>query len=265
MEVYILGSSSALSSRNRDNSFLAVEIGKELIMIDCAAGPARKLLQINKNFQKINYLLITHIHPDHVYGIPSLIHELILKGRKQILQIFCPDNAEPFLNELINLYFRDEEYVFPIKINSLTLKNNSIIHKTKNFKIFACPIIHGLGALAFRIDGPNGESLSYSGDTSPSKLFIELSKGVDLLIHEAMFPSELDKVALSKNHSTAKQAAHVALECKAKYLILVHMDPPYENIFNEMYNNARNIFGENIDLGEDLACYKVLPDSVTRI
>ncbi len=91
--------------------------------------------------------------------------------------------------------------------------------------------------------GPSrkGASIAYSGDTSFNPDLASAARGVSLLIHEATYSNELKEKASENHHSTATQAAEIAVLAEAKQLALVHISPRYEN--NQQHEQeARSIF-----------------------
>lgn len=74
-----------------------------------------------------------------------------------------------------------------------------------------------------------GLKVVYSGDTTFTQSLVELSRGADLLIHEATFDDSLEQRALKEKHSTARQAATVAKLAKVKRLVLTHISPRYQD------------------------------------
>ena len=96
--------------------------------------------------------------------------------------------------------------------------------------------------------GPSrpGRTVVYSGDTRPSLALIEAARGADLLVHEATFGAdELDR-ARDTGHSTAAEAARVALDAGVRRLVLTHISPRYTRDAPELLAEARAIFPETI-------------------
>lgn len=104
----------------------------------------------------------------------------------------------------------------------------------------------------------DGYSLGYTGDTCPNPSIVELMKGVDMLIHEATFSSELEQKAIEYKHSTAKQAALTAMKAKARSLYLVHSSPRYSREGEDeiLLREAMEVF-DNVKMPEDLDCVEL--------
>ena len=99
------------------------------------------------------------------------------------------------------------------------------------------------------------KAYAYCADTSYFESICEKIKGVDLIYHETTYLHELESKALSRFHSTTKQAAMIAKKCGAKRLIIGHFSSMYDSL-EKFKEEAREVF-ENSELAEEGVCYLV--------
>ncbi len=98
------------------------------------------------------------------------------------------------------------------------------------------------------IVGPTrpGRLVVYSGDTRPCESVVKVADGADLLSHEATFGYEERERARETDHSTAVEAAQVALAAQVKRLALTHLSARYSAIPRELLKEARQVFKETV-------------------
>ncbi len=91
-----------------------------------------------------------------------------------------------------------------------------------------------------------GRTLVYSGDTRPHLALAAAAKGADLLVHEATFGGDELERARETGHSTAAEAARIALEAGVRRLVLTHISPRYTRDAPELLAEAVAIFPETV-------------------
>src|SRR6201986_549097 len=82
-----LGTSASVPSAERNHPGLLVEAGSQRILIDCGEGTQRQLLRSHAGFRRLDRLLLTHAHFDHVLGIPGLLSTLRLRQSVELMTI----------------------------------------------------------------------------------------------------------------------------------------------------------------------------------
>ncbi|GGJ02258.1 ribonuclease Z [Halobellus salinus] len=116
MRVTFLGTGGAVPTTERGPSALLVERDGERLLFDCGEGTQRQMMRFGTGFA-VSHVFVTHLHGDHVLGIPGLIQTLDFNGREEPLALYGPPGSKPHLRSLIEAGgYRPE---FPITINEL--------------------------------------------------------------------------------------------------------------------------------------------------
>ncbi len=180
-ELFILGSSSATPTRDRNPSAQVLRIGSEKIMIDCGEGTQMRLIQLGIRHTGIDYICISHLHGDHYYGLIGLISSMNLMGRKQTLNIIGP----PPLKKIIDLQLAEGGKLPEFEINFFpTNANNAeFILKTNSFELSTFPLKHKIHCTGFIIKESQKERALNIDNIEkyqvPVKAFKEIKLGQD--------------------------------------------------------------------------------------
>ncbi len=102
MELIFLGTSSALPTKFRNHASIALKAFGEVILFDCGEGTQRQMANIRLSPMKINHIFISHMHGDHILGLPGLIQSMGFRGRIEPLYIFGPPGINKLENILLN-------------------------------------------------------------------------------------------------------------------------------------------------------------------
>jgi len=105
-----------------------------------------------------------------------------------------------------------------------------------------------------------GRLVVLTGDTRPCAAVVDAAQGADLLIHEATFGEEEKERAKETGHSTAREAAQVALAAKARRLVLSHVSARYSISAEELVNEAREVFKETAVAKDGMTIEVPFPD-----
>ena len=95
-----LGTSASVPSAERNHPGLLIEAGSQRILVDCGEGTQRQLLRGGAGFRRLDRLLLTHGHFDHVLGIPGLFSTLRLQRSADLMTIYgSPGTARPIASD----------------------------------------------------------------------------------------------------------------------------------------------------------------------
>ena len=97
IEVVFLGTSGCIPTPERSSPALALRREGELLLFDCGEGTQRQLLRSGLGLPSRMRIFITHLHGDHIFGLPGLLHTLSLLSRREPLEIYGPPGLAAFL------------------------------------------------------------------------------------------------------------------------------------------------------------------------
>jgi ribonuclease Z len=294
MQVVFLGTAGSIPTTQRALPAIAVRRQDELMIFDCGEGVQRQMIKARVGFHKKTKIFVTHMHGDHVLGLPGIMQTMSLLNREKELEVYGPVGINAFVNAIEQTV--QFGLTFPIKVQEIRKKG--IVCEEKEYTVRAVHADHVVSALAYafiekprpgrfneerarnlgvskgplwsklqhggivklsngRTVEPNdvlgksrsGRKLVYTGDTRPSEAIVELSKGADLVIHEATLGDELKERAFEDGHSTPSQAAETAKRAAARRLILTHISARYKTT-DSLLRQAKKVF-KNVEIAED--------------
>jgi ribonuclease Z len=242
--VVILGSACAVSDERHEHTYFALAGRHDIVLVDCAGQPLTRLRRAGLDFEQVSDVVLTHFHPDHVHGLPVLIVEMWLSGRRHPLQVHGLPHCTERMAGMMDAYgWQDWSQLYPVSFHALAEGENTRVLQTDDFRITASPVRHLLPALGLRVeDKATGGTLAYSGDTEPCSEMMRLAQGADLLIHEA--------TGEHRGHSSAAQAGQAARLAGAKRLALIHYEVGRADPA-PLVVQAAETFGGPVTLAED--------------
>lgn len=149
MKFTVLGNGSATPIIERRPSASVLEIGNENILIDCGEGTQYQILKYKIKLSKINFILITHLHGDHYFGLIALINTINFIGRKEPLTIIGPKGLDEIIG--IQMKYANAFLNFPINYIKTNPDNKELVFENHKFKIYTIPLKHRIPCTGFII------------------------------------------------------------------------------------------------------------------
>jgi ribonuclease Z len=97
IRVVFLGTSGAVPTLQRSLPAVLVQLGNELLMLDCGESVQRQMLKAKVGFHKKMKIFLSHLHGDHVLGLPGLLQTMALMNRKKAIDVYGPEGTAAFL------------------------------------------------------------------------------------------------------------------------------------------------------------------------
>jgi len=251
-----LGTSGAIPSPGRDTTSLVFVAGGAAALVDCGGSPVQKLRLAGVDPLALEHVVITHIHPDHAYGLPALAQNLALLERSAELAVRCrPEHVEPLRTLLALFGLWERPGMFPLALQPIELDERAHAFDLGPLRVSTSPVEHGtMPNFAVRVDLlGRASSVVYSSDTQPCGAVVRLARGADTLVHEATFPDR--HRGRFGVHSTAGEAGEIAARAGVRRLILTHVEADYHGELEQMADEARKRFGGLVEIARELVPY----------
>ena len=144
MTVHFLGTGGSWPSAQRNVAATAIKRGSEVLLFDCGEGTQRQFQKGGLSYQAISKIFISHLHGDHVYGLPGIVKTMQLNERTDPLDVYGPRG----ILDLMGVYDRiaNVRDQFPIRVHEL--RDGSHV-KFEGYEVRAAKMNHGLHNLAY--------------------------------------------------------------------------------------------------------------------
>lgn len=221
MKVVFFGTAGAVQSASDGNVCFAIQTQRCSLLVDASDSPVHNLLKAGLDPLALDALVLTHSHTDHIYGLPSLIHNLWLMKRGKPLRIISNPPTAAKAKELLELFgLLTREGLFPLEW--IDGENGAVAMETSlTVKLF--PVRHSVPTSGIRVEERRA-AFVYTADTAPFDGVITASRGCQVLIHEASGDGSREKYLNQAGHSSARQAGEAAAESGVGRLFLCHFD-----------------------------------------
>lgn len=244
-------------------------------VVDCGEGVAHQVAQAGVPLNLLRHVFITHHHSDHDLDYGNLIYDGWAAGLRTPVDAYGPpptkamtaaywdlnkfdietriaDEGRPDLRKLVTVHEFDKP--------GLVMQNDDV--KVSAARVRHPPITQ---AYAYRFDAAD-RSIVLSGDTTYSPELIELSRGVDVLVHEAMHLGGIENLLkrvtnaatlrehLLASHTVTEDVGKVAAAAGVKTLVLSHLVPSDDStVTDEMWiEGVRKHFSGQVIVGRDM-------------
>lgn len=228
----VLGSGAALPTVARHCSGQVVNINGFRILLDCGENTQTQVRVYHQKLQALATICITHLHGDHLFGLPGLVSSMHLCGRKDPIDIFAPAGIARALQAMFEV--SGSHFDFEIRYHELThTEGSQLIFENNRCAIYAFPLVHSVPTYGYLIqEKPRGQNpmrrYAYCTDTGYTESILPYIQGVNLLCLESTFNQAFAPIAAEKLHLTAAQAASLALKAEAKHLLLTHISARFK-------------------------------------
>lgn len=147
-KLLVLGANSASPMPDRFPSSFVLNYNEELILIDCGEGAQIKMSEFKVPRSKIAHVFISHLHGDHIFGLPGFLHSMNLNGRKDALKIYGPPGLGEFLQNIQKV--TESTLNFPIDLREIGSSKYQKIDECFGLEVFSFGLKHRISTLAYK-------------------------------------------------------------------------------------------------------------------
>ncbi len=286
--VTLLGTGSPMPAMKRFGPGVLVQAGGKNLLIDAGRGVTQRLLQAGLKLGAVHALFLTHLHSDHVVGIPDLWLtgwlEASYAQRSGPFRVYGPAGSQNLMDGLVRAYDWDikariaDQKLDPANLQPLVTEfKQGVIYEQDGVKVTAFDVDHGdllRPAFGFRVDY-GGRSVTVSGDTRFSENLIRHAEGTDLLIHqvaavrEELLANPVFKVILD-HHTKPDEAGALFSRVKPRLAVYYHFvllgTPKVPAVTEQdVVEMTRKTYSGPLMVGEDLMAFRLSRDAVTLL
>ncbi len=189
-KIHTLGCGSAKPTLRHLPSCTVVEIKGRLMMIDCGEGAQLALTKLGLKPSRITDIFLTHLHGDHVLGMPGLISSLGLGERGSVLTIHTFEEGARMLREIFNFF--SPELSFDLRFNIIR-HEDALILDDEGLKVETVALSHRIPSVGFIISEKEGERHIIPERMEeygiPISKYRDIKRGEDYVTEELTIPN----------------------------------------------------------------------------
>lgn len=280
--VTLLGTGTPPPFMHRFGPGILVQAGNKNLLFDCGRGITQRLFQLKIPLGKIERLFLTHLHSDHVVGIPDLYLSGWLGApwarRKAPFAVTGPAGTVSMMTHMKEAYAWDiKTRLDDQKLSATAIKISAtdmtagVVYDAGGVKVTAFNVNHGKKinpAYGYRIDY-DGRTVVLSGDTKFTDNLVKSAKGADLIVHSvAVIAAKLLKKSkvmrsILAHHSEPEDTARVFNAVKPKLAVYSHIVMYGGTKEKDIMSRVKKNYAGPVLVGKDLMAITVGKDAVT--
>ncbi|MBS7623937.1 ribonuclease Z [Candidatus Bathyarchaeota archaeon] len=146
MELIFLGTGGSVPTRDRGLPSVVLRRGPELVMFDCGECSQRQMMAAKLGFNRKMRIFISHMHGDHVLGLPGLLQSMSFLGRQRKLEVYGPQGIVEFVDSIIKTV--PSKIGFPLEVYPMQA---GVVLEEREYTVKAAGLDHGIPCFGFAL------------------------------------------------------------------------------------------------------------------
>ena len=149
MKLTFLGTSAGMPTTERNVTALALAIddSKHWYLIDCGESTQHQLLRCHYTLNNLQAIFITHVHGDHMFGLPGMLTSASMQGRSKPLTIYAPEGVKQFVTTALSCA---DVHDLPFKLDFVRTDTAGFAFEDEQFRVTAHELSHRVPSFAYR-------------------------------------------------------------------------------------------------------------------
>jgi len=147
LEVVFLGTAASIPTVERALPCVVVKRENEILMFDCGEGLQRQMIKAKVGFHKKMKVFVSHMHGDHVLGLPGLLQTMSLLDRAHKLEIYGPVGIKAFIKGIQETV----QFVLTFPVEIQEIKEEDVVCREKEYQVRVARTAHVIPSLAYAL------------------------------------------------------------------------------------------------------------------
>jgi ribonuclease Z len=182
LHVVFLGTAGSLPTPERNPSAILINREGEMMLFDCGEGTQRQMMRARTGMMRLNYIFLTHLHADHILGVPGLLETMAFQGREEPLTIAGPAHTIDLVEKFSSICYFSRDF----EVRAMELEPGDVV-RMDGYQVEAVETQHSVPSIGYclkedeRLGRFNREAAIALG-VSPGPLFGKLQHGQEVLV-----------------------------------------------------------------------------------
>ena len=147
LNVTFLGTAGSLPTPERNPSAVLINREGEMMLFDCGEGTQRQMMRARTGMMRLNYIFLTHLHADHILGIPGLLETLAFQGREDPITVVGPMHTVRLVESFKSVCYFSRKF----DVQAIELQPGDVL-KMKGCQVRAISTNHSVPSLGYSLE-----------------------------------------------------------------------------------------------------------------